>query len=236
MSQRSYFIKAGYRAREAANTIEVDPGDYWTLERIESSMRFQHDVYRLALDCAQRMGSGLRIADVGCGYPSKARLLQPFARTLTCFDQPTLESIVRRDFPGFDFVSIDLEAPRALDARFDLVICADVIEHLVDPDPCLSFLRDSLTEHGILILSTPERDIVRGHECMTSDKVDHVREWNSEEFARYVQSHGLLIVDHLLVPPEALSLEEQHRMHQSGERKTRRSEGCQVVVATAVVA
>ncbi|MCA8969604.1 MAG: class I SAM-dependent methyltransferase [Planctomycetes bacterium] len=235
MLPKTYCIKAGYRARDTANTIEVDPGDYWTCERIESSMRFQHDVYRLALDCAERMGSGLRIADVGCGYPSKAKLLQPFARTLTCFDQPTLESIVRRDFPTFDFVSIDLQEPLELDARFDLIVCADVIEHLVDPDPCLAFLRKCLSEHGILILSTPERDIVRGHDCMTSDKVDHVREWNSEEFARYVQSHGLEIVDHLLVPPEELTIEEQDRIRRSDERRTRRSEGCQVIVATNVI-
>jgi len=225
-----YCIKPGYRARERALTIEAEAGSYWNAERIATAALYQHDVYELAADCAARMGDDLRIADVGCGYPQKLLRLQPRAASLTCFDQPTLAAVVARDFPSLRFCPVDLERPAQPAERFDLVICADVIEHLLAPDPCLHLLRDLLTERGILILSTPERDLVRGADCMSSDKPEHVREWNRDEFARFVTRGGLDIVDHLLVPPARLTPFERAEIAARGERGTRRTEGCQVTV------
>lgn len=231
-SEATYCIKPGYRARREALTLEHDAGDYWTPARIAAADLYQHDVYELARDCAERMGGGLRIADVGCGYPRKTMRLAPFALAVTAFDQPTLASVVARDFPSLRFRPIDLARPGAAKEHFDLVVCADVIEHLLDPDPCLGFLRDLLGSHGILILSTPERDRVRGVHCLSSDKPEHVREWNADEFGRYVRSRGFDVVDHLLLPPARLTAAQRAAIAAGGERDSARVAGCQVVVCT----
>ncbi|HMQ21248.1 MAG TPA: methyltransferase domain-containing protein [Planctomycetota bacterium] len=222
----NYCIKDGYRARSAALTVESDPGTYWTPERIDVASLYQAAVYDIAVDCAERMGGSLRIADVGCGYPVKTLRLQPFARRLTCFDQPTMREVIARDFEGLEFCAIDLEAPPRVEARFDLIVCADVLEHLLDPDPCLEFLRDHVSAGGIVVLSTPERDLVRGVDCMSSEKPDHVREWNGAEFRAYVTSRGLRVVDHLLLPPRGTVADVGPAVH-GAERN-----GCQCVVAT----
>ncbi len=39
--------------------------------------------------------------------------------------------------------------------EFDLIICADVIEHLLDPESCLQTLRSKMTTNGSIIISIP---------------------------------------------------------------------------------
>jgi hypothetical protein len=56
-------------------------------------------------------------------------------------------------------------------------------------------------ENSIIIISTPERDIVRGKSNMQSPNKDHVREWNEDEFRQYLENNGFTISDHFLTPP-----------------------------------
>jgi hypothetical protein len=137
------------------------------------------------------------VLDVGAGYPAKIGMVAETSTTL--LDQLTPQPIVQRDFPNAEFVADDLEHPSRRNGRtFDLVICADVVEHLIDPDPCMKIIRSATRRFAIL--STPERDIVRGTDCMHSPKEEHVREWNAREFRRYVESHGFQIVQQRLLP------------------------------------
>lgn len=82
-----------------------------------------------------------------------------------------------------------------------MIICSDVIEHLVDPDILLSFLEKS--NFKFLILSTPERDSVQMKQrglLWDGPPVNeaHVREWNFEEFEQYI-SYKFKIIDHFKV-------------------------------------
>ncbi|HYR29567.1 MAG TPA: class I SAM-dependent methyltransferase, partial [Thermoanaerobaculia bacterium] len=44
---------------------------------------------------------------------------------------------------------------------FDLVLCSEILEHVADPYPLLSSIRGRLSPGGLLVLSTPNVDIVR---------------------------------------------------------------------------
>ncbi|MEM1412198.1 MAG: class I SAM-dependent methyltransferase [Pseudomonadota bacterium] len=179
----NYFIKAGYQARSAAPTFVDDIDAYWNAARQASANAYQWAVYRLAGQAlAQR--SAPSVLDVGCGYPAKLRpLIEPVAARIALVDQPSMAPLMARDFPAHDFQGTDLEAPQAQFAQpFDVVICADVIEHLCDPLPLLEFLKGQLAPGGQLFLSTPERDRVRGQDCRHSPNPEHVREWNQAEF------------------------------------------------------
>ncbi|HXF53001.1 MAG TPA: methyltransferase domain-containing protein [Hyphomicrobiaceae bacterium] len=221
----NYCIKAGYVARTAAVTIETTPGDYWTPQRIHMAAFYQFEVYRRAAGLIEQHGLST-VLDLGAGYPGKIHLLGHVSLTLV--DQATLAPIVARDFPYVEFIADDLERPGKLGRRsFDLVICADVLEHLMDPDPCMELIRSAAKRFAVL--STPERDVMRGTDCMASPKPEHVREWNAEEFRRYVESRGFNVVSQELLPQGRLSRLERVGAALLGLRG-RRWTACQMIV------
>lgn len=101
---------------------------------------------------------GLRILEVGAGEgatlgAAKARGLASYCVSLDIVAPPS-----SRDFPVADRVlvgnveTMDLGLP---DADFDVVICADVIEHLVDPWTTVTRLARLLKSGGMLVSSIP---------------------------------------------------------------------------------
>jgi hypothetical protein len=70
--------------------------------------------------------------------------------------------------------------------KADLVICADVIEHLDNPDDLLDFIDD--IDFRLLIISTPERDGQAGkNDFGPPENTSHYREWNAVEFKNYLR-------------------------------------------------
>ena len=197
----NYYIKSNYKAREAAETKEVSCGDFWNNRRIKDSSRFQFHVYKYAASLFKKAGLKT-LLDVGGGYPNKLWLFND--AEITICDQSTIAPLITRKFPGYEFLSVDLENPDILENRkFDMVLCIDVLEHLLNPDPCLEFLKRAAG--NMLIISTPERDVLRGKDCLVSPKPQHVREWNSAEFLNYIKSHGFLVKEQRFVSQSKLS-------------------------------
>ena len=231
MADDNYCIRADYLPRESAETIELSPGEYWTADRKRLAAEYQYDVYEYV---ARLLGEGrdCLILDVGCGYPIKAAtLLRSRCQRLVLADQPTLQETIAKDFPDLEFIPINLANPSGLGQKFDVIVCADVIEHLLDPDPAMSFFRHHLSPKGRLVLSTPERIISRGPDCVTSDKPEHVREWAYDEFANYVESRGFVVREHKLLPVQKLpKTETLARRLLVSVRKTRRWAGTQMVI------
>lgn len=234
-TSETYFIRPDYTPRQEAETVEVESGDYWTEHRKKTARIYQHYVYALAAQLTAQRPEGKRsVADVGCGYPYKAAtIVGPHAEHVAAFDQPTLKHIVAEDFPSIAFRPINLESPPPVSETYDVVICADVLEHLLAPDVCMAFLRSITKPTGALILSTPERDILRGPDCLTSEKPEHVREWNKAEFAAFVSHSGLRIVRHFLMPEAELPDVNTLAFYlAAGRAKTRKWSGCQTAVCT----
>jgi SAM-dependent methyltransferase len=214
ISDDNYRICPDYMARTEALTREVSGGEYWSPSKIASARENQYQSTpmntRQSLSLrGQKVKGKRKVADVGCGYPTKAMtILAPVCESLQLRDQETMNNVISRDFPNLQFQPIDLENPSVPKAEFDVVICADVIEHLLGPGPCLAILVGMLVSDGVLVLSTPERDIMRGENCLTSHKPVHVREWTKAEFADYLQSREIEILDHRLMPKKKLSMVE----------------------------
>ncbi|MBM4422652.1 MAG: hypothetical protein FJ030_04575 [Chloroflexi bacterium] len=60
------------------------------------------------------------------------------------------------------------------------------------------------------MISTPERDVLRGPDALHCPKAEHVREWNRSEFARYLETRGLEIVEHRLLPDVAFNFSRDY--------------------------
>jgi SAM-dependent methyltransferase len=198
----AYCIKSGYRAGDVQATFDSgDAAPYWNPSRVEASGSFQYYVYTTARDLLRARGYHSAM-DVGCGPATKVRdLLAPHCADLQLVDQPSALALAAAAVPGAPFLAADLEGIDAdLGRHFDLVICADVVEHLLEPGACVDFVRRHLAPGGRAVFSTPERDHLRGADCMASSQAEHVREWSAAEFAAYLHKSGFVVERQLFFP------------------------------------
>lgn len=186
----TYFIKPGYTIR--------DRPEYFKDNLVEaSSVVHQPEVYPFAAYLGRRFGCK-RIIDIGCGRAHKLVKLHPEFQVIGVDYGSNLDYCRNR----FDFglwIEHDLEHPDQLPLdshllRDSVVVCADVIEHLVRPDAMLHCLRDTMMKAAVGILTTPDRSIVRGlGDTGPPGNPHHVREWDLDELVRLFCSHGLNI-------------------------------------------
>lgn len=201
-----YCIRQDYQPNLVQATFDAsgDPS-YWNAERLKSATAYQYDVYKMAASMVTARKAAT-LLDVGSGPPLKLRELMPPGVDIHLVDQPNTARHAAELLPSAKFLAANLEGDcPEIGIVFDLILCADVIEHLADPDPCLNFMRRHLSPHGLLLISTPERNALRGAHCIHSPHPMHVREWAMDEFRRYLDSRGLEVIDHLLLPQQRVS-------------------------------
>lgn len=99
--------------------------------------------------------SRCKVLDVGCGDGS---LLEPFCESQQCYGVDISEPQLKKArTKGIRTWRIDLESERLPFANdfFDLVICSETIEHLLDADNLLQEIHRILRLGGIFILTFP---------------------------------------------------------------------------------
>jgi hypothetical protein len=182
-SQRQYKINPVYVARNQYHHYDDSScEDEWQLE-----------VYLHALGLMKTNGFS-RVADFGCGSGYK---LVKYLGDYDCvgYELPVNVDLLRLKYPNSewrvsDFTSVD-------DINAEVLICSDVIEHLIDPDELITYFKNQTFKY--LVISTPERDL-----CYAQNSVylmgppqnpAHQREWNFEEFKQYI-SLSFDILDH----------------------------------------
>jgi len=204
-SAESLCLPPTYRQQPRNLTLDSNRDDsgYWAPWRIADSAKWQFHVYAWAATIIAREHCR-SVLDLGCGVATKltAHLL-PACSDVEGMDQPSALEAARHQGCRVPLHPIDLESlSRPTHRTFDLIVCADVIEHLLDPDPMLRWLRAFASPRAFLLLSTPERDRERGRDCMASNKPEHVREWARPEFHRFLRSRGLTPLRSRLFPKD----------------------------------
>ena len=179
-----YFLPEGYVSR-------LQP-EYFVDEDLNAVC--QPDVYPEAAAVARKLGCSA-VVDVGCGTAAKLAALHPEFRVVGIDFGSNLEACrARYDFGTW--IEANLDRPDKLpvaDFRHSVIVCADVIEHLVYPEHLLSALRGALRDGvGAILLSTPEREFSHGAAHLGPPPNEaHVREWSSCEFERLLVSFDL---------------------------------------------
>lgn len=196
--ENNYFIKPGYKSRGFIESAEVNEGEaYWQPWRLKMSYYFQPESYRHALRIAKR-NKIKSVLDIGCGPATK--LVKFFKKTnieICGVDQKSAIDYCNANYSKYGkFIVDDVENPRKdFDKKFDLILAIDIIEHLIDPDTLLNYIKMHAHSDTYIIISTPERDLHRGENAMSSEKPEHVREWNSKELNKYLSSSGFNILE-----------------------------------------
>ena len=197
---KDFKIKTGFKENPPL-TFSENPGDYWIPERIKNSHFFQFHVYELAKKIALKTGAK-DILDIGSGPGTKLKKFFDLKQfQITLFDQPGMEKVVAKTIGDVEFFGVNLEnRDFSNQKQYDLIICADVIEHLEDPDSLLEIIKKHLKQSGTCIVSTPDRDMCRGLKNMQSPNKAHVREWNKPELIEYLKSRNFNVEKHYNFP------------------------------------
>lgn len=230
----NYGIRPDYVAHKANRTVDAAAGIlYWSPHQIQMASHYQWHVYAAARDLMLKH-SLKTVLDIGCGPALKlAELIAPAHPTkVVGLDEPSVIAYSQSHYPSAQFRAYDIERePFPLDETFDLIISSDVIEHLVNPDKLLDDIKQASTASTWVVLSTPDRDTLRGKDCLRSPKAVHVREWNMGEFAAYLTSRGFEVVEQRRLPPLRFNLSRDYfRQWWAQFRAGRPFNTCQMII------
>ena len=187
----NFFLKPGYISRGACAYFED------SMIATEGIVH-QPDVYVFAEYLGRKFGC-THILDIGCGRGYKLVKLHPEFKLVGIDFGANIDYCQKNHSVG-QWLAFNLEKPHQAILppeimKKTLVVCSDVIEHLYDPTGLLKTLDNCLEYAPVAILSTPERDLVRGYsEMEPPGNPAHVREWNREEFNRLLDTLSFDIV------------------------------------------
>lgn len=196
---------------------------YWDSQRSDQALGFQYSVYRRASKLLGR-SSVASVADLGCGTGSKLTFLA------TRF--PKIKFVgIDREVPqrspsknlSFKVLDLNAELPEEFVGSFDFVICSDVIEHIWKPDEVLVLIRRMLKKGGTAIISTPDRDRLRGKGVVRSCNKSHVCEWNLLEFQALLQKNQFTILSSSLLLGRRPSVHKNYFLYALRRLRTRSS-------------
>ena len=181
-SKKKYFIKRGYLHRKKYRYFDdTSNTDNWQLE-----------VYKRAKDLVEK-NDYHSIIDYGCG--SGYKLIKYFKDYNTCgIDlSPTYEYLTK-EYPNRKWLRLGDFDPSHLSG--DIVICSDVIEHVLNPDELINDIKQ-IKNVNYYIFSTPDRNLAPTKCFGPPSNPTHIREWSFEEFNLYMSQH-FNIVDHCI--------------------------------------
>lgn len=186
---KNYCIREDYKIR---NYIKF-------LDTSNRTDEFQNDVYLYSKDIVIK-NNIKKIADVGCG--SAYKLFKYFNNyDFIGYDlEPTIKNL-KRKYPKKEWIISDFSEKNP--KNIDIVICADVVEHIKNPDELIFFIKRMNFDH--LVISTPNRDLMHsklGRPYLgPPNNEHHIREWTYDEFENYIKQF-FIIKDHFNVERE----------------------------------
>jgi len=142
-----------------------------------------------------------RALDLGCGDGRLGESLDASELVAADVSGVALER-ARRRLPGAEVVLLEPDAPLPFeDSSFDLVLCAETLEHVRDVQLLLSEARRVLRPGGRLAVTTPANGrpagldvLVRGFERRFDPLSPHIRFFTARSLARLLDGLGFDIV------------------------------------------
>ena len=185
----NFYIKTGYRIREQPDYFIDEETDE------ENQLIWQPEIYAFVAYLARTLNC-THLIDIGCGRATKLVEYHPEFEIIG-IDYESNIQYCKKNYSFGTWLDWNLEQSEFIPLTTDVVknaviICADVIEHLVDPNRLLDNLCHLLNKAPVAIISTPDRDLVHGQEHMGPPlNPHHVREWNRNEFDHLLKTKNL---------------------------------------------
>ncbi|HZB74709.1 MAG TPA: class I SAM-dependent methyltransferase [Solirubrobacteraceae bacterium] len=141
---------------------------------------------------ARSLGRVERALDLGCGDGRLTAELDAAELTAADVSPVALERARRRLAAGVRLVELEPDAPLPFDdCAFELVLCAETIEHVRDVQLLLSEIRRVLRAGGTLALTTPaSRALMRPPDSLSP----HLRFFTGRSLRRLLDELGFEVV------------------------------------------
>ncbi|WP_146047125.1 class I SAM-dependent methyltransferase [Aeromonas bestiarum] len=173
----------------------LSPNKYYHYNDLEETDNWQLEVYLFALGLMIKHNFS-NIADIGCGSAYKLVTYFKGYNTLG-IELPENVAALRKRYPDRTWLETDF-IPRN-EFSSDVIIFSDVIEHLLNPDDALEYIKKQ--NFTYLILSTPAKDFLYEKDDPffygPPKNPAHQREWTMNEFSNYIGKH-FNIIEHRL--------------------------------------
>lgn len=165
----------------------------WSGERylpeLAGQIRYEH-LHRYAF--CRPYALGRNVLDIACGEGYGSAILAQVATHVVGVDiAPEAVNHARERYQGrfsnLEFVLGSATGIPYPDESFDLVVSFETIEHLSEQEAMLSELRRVLCPDGILIISTPDRDVY--HRAYGAENHFHVKELDKPSFKKMLRRH-----------------------------------------------
>lgn len=152
------------------------------------ALTYQQHVYQYARRAVVVNGAR-SILDIGCGNPQKLKaFILPFTNDITGVDLPEIVEMIDVGFGKW--IGCDLNDGRLrLRRKYDLIIAADVIEHLKSPKWLIRAIKDHANKRTIIVISTPEKKSIK------VSNAAHYREYERDELVNILRASGLDVVN-----------------------------------------
>jgi hypothetical protein len=166
----------------------------------------QKEVYLFCRDFMQknRLNS---VIDIGCGSAYKLITYLSDFNTIGIETEPCY-TYLKQTYPDNKwYLSGEMEKSFHIYDELnypDVVICSDVIEHIVNPDNLIEYLLSFQSKY--YIISTPCREVLCNHPRFSDNYKNawngppinkcHVREWTMDEFKQYISNTFCILSSH----------------------------------------
>ena len=155
---------------------DINSPSYWDTHQTAVDFGLRQEKY------AQLAGKGKRIVELGCG-------LSPFLSQVNFKEKwgidysPLTIQKAREMYPDIHYNIGDITNTICADNHFDVVVCGEVIEHIIDePFRLLDEMERICKKGGIMILSTPHLEFQDPEHLWEFDEEDFkIRGWETEE-------------------------------------------------------
>jgi 2-polyprenyl-3-methyl-5-hydroxy-6-metoxy-1,4-benzoquinol methylase len=172
---KNFCIREDYQIGDVSKVREINAAN--------RNDRYQINVYKLAKKVAESEPIK-KVADIGCGSGLKLKMYFD-NYNIVGYEIESNVLWLRTKYPDNLWIISDFNSTPD---KADLVICADVIEHVDNPDELLNFIVKMNPEH--IVISTPDRDQLRDKRGRPytgpPNNKHHVREWSFDEFTSYI--------------------------------------------------
>ena len=168
--------------------------------------QFQKEVYVFCKDFMKN-NNLQTVVDIGCGSGYKLVTILNEFNTIGVETEPCY-SFLKSKYPHLKWL-LSGEKERSFrlhDELYnsDVIICSDVIEHIVDPNILVEYLLSLKAKY--YIISTPCREVLCNNPKFSNDygssfhgppiNPAHVREWTMPEFKQYMGKYFNIISSH----------------------------------------
>ena len=152
--EKNYFIKKGYIPNKIIEKVNIQEWEGSNFSKI--TYYYQYHTYLTCRNLVKKFKLK-SILDIGCRDGNKLmKLIYPICNDVYGIDiEKYFIQLCKKKYKNHNFFTDDVENPKLkINKKFELIICSDIIEHLVNPDNLIDYVKKYSNSNSIVVFST----------------------------------------------------------------------------------